>query len=473
MRTSEAAFRNRTEELAGLEETYARPGGRMVLMFGRRRVGKTRLLRRFSENKPSLAYVATTESETAQLERFSERVAEYFGDRPPEKFTSWAQALERLLRRTAGEPGRHLVVMDEFQNIVSQNPAVPSILQALWDEVGESSETMVVLCGSIISELERIAAGSQPLYGRFSGIYRIRPFSFDEASLFFPGADIAKRVGFYAVLGGMPMYLNLGASYSNIWRLIESELLEPRSILYEELPLLLSQELREPANYVTILALVSRGLTRQSQIAAEMNMKATTLVHYLSRLVEMELLERVVPVTESSPEKSKKGTYAIKDNFVRFWFRFVFPHKQMVEDGDREAVLGIVRRNFDTHLGWVAGDVARQAVRRANRNGELPARFMRIGRYWDRKNEIDICGVPDGENPYLWGECRWSARKMDAGDLRALEEKVRATGLGREREDLYLLCSRSGFTKGLLAEDKQRDNLLLWGTDELAGKHST
>lgn len=351
--------------------------------------------------------------------------------------------------------------------MVHQNPALPSVIQALWDEVGESSGAMIILCGSVISELDRLRQGSEPLYGRFTGVHRIRPFSFEQASLFFPGKDLEHRVSFYGVLGGMPMYLNLASSYENLWRLIEQEILDPMKILYEEVPLLLSKELREPAKFMSILELVARGITMPAQIGANMQMSTSILSHYLAQLVEMDLLERQVPVTEKSSEKSRRGTYALNDCFVRFWFRFLVPYRQQIEAGETARVLGIVKRDFDTFVGPVAEEVARQAVRSANSRVELPARFESVGGYWNRNSEIDICGTPLDGGPYLWGECRWRRRMMSTGDLRALESKVTETRIESPGDRIYILCSRSGFTKGLTDEAKARDDVRLWGLDDI------
>lgn len=449
MQPGERVFRDRDKELGSLQEMYDRRGGQLLLVFGRRRVGKSRLLREFAKNKPAIFYQASTESEAAQVEKFSGQLADYFGDSPPERFSGWSAALERLLRRASKEPGRHLVIFDEFQNMVDQNQAIPSILQGLWDEMGESSEMMVVLCGSIVSELNRLRQGSEPLYGRFSGVYKIKPFSFQQASLFFPGKNLEHRVRFYGVLGGMPMYLNLAGSYESVWRLVEKEFLDPMKILYEEVPLLLSQELREPAKFMTILSLISRGLTRLPQIGSSMAMSTGILSHYLSQLVEMDLLERQVPVTEGSTERSRKGSYELKDNFVRFWFRFLFPYKHLVERGEGAAVMSIVRRDFDTFIGPVAEEIARETVRRASAVGDLPAQFDRVGRYWDRKVEIDICGIPEGGGPYLWGECKWKSSRVGGKEYHALKEKVAASGVNAGGKNLFLLCSRSGFAQEL------------------------
>lgn len=466
MDVEKPVFRDREKEMTALGEMYSKRGGQLLLMFGRRRVGKSRLLREFAGDKRVLFYQASTEGEAAQVEKFSSLLAELLGDSPPEHFTGWGPALERLIRRITQEKGKRLVILDEFQNIVNQNPAVPSIIQALWDEVGESSPIMMVLCGSIISELDRLRKGSQPLYGRFTGVMRIRPFSFKEASLFLHGKDLGQKVSFYGVLGGMPTYLNLAGSYDNIWHLIEREILDPMKILYEEVPLLLSQELREPAKFMNILSLVARGITRPAQIGAEMQMSSTVLSHYLAQLVEMELLDRQVPVTEKSPEKSRKGAYEIKDNFLRFWFRFLFPYKNLVEVGETKRVLDIIKRDFDTFIGPVAEEVVRRAVGEANINGALPARFENIGRYWNKRDEIDICGLPEKKGPYLWGECRWRNKKMGPDVYDALKKKVEDARFNVDGENLYFLFSKSGFS-AKLREIAKSDEIILWDLADL------
>lgn len=459
-------FLNRSEELASLEMLYQEAGGKLVLMYGRRRVGKTRLLREFCRGKKYLYYPAATEAEAAQVQKYNRFMQEFLGGVPTGAFYRWEEILEYSLATLAdtGEP--IVVVFDEFQDVLRENKAVPSILRNFWDAAGQFSNLTVVLCGSIMSEMQRLNDGREPLYGRFKGVIHLKPLAFGQSREFLRGFTVDKQAEMYSIFGGMPAYLEMAAKQRRPIEAVKKLILNPASVLYEEVPLILGQELRGPAKYMSIMEAIARGLTKPSQIKAATRISSASLPGYLAQLESMGLVARDVPVTEKSPDKTKRSIYVLRDNLVRFWYRFLFPNRYLIEEGDRDSVMDIVKRDIGTYLGVTTEQIWREAVRCANRAGNLPLKLARTGRYWTGDLEIDICGVGEEHDSYLWGECEWRNARMDNGDLYGLIEKVRRGRINPDGKNTYLLCSKSGFTDRL-KETAEELGTLLWSLDEL------
>jgi len=459
-------FLNRSEELASLETLHKEAGGKLVLMYGRRRVGKTRLLREFCRGRKCLYYPAATEAEASQVERYNRFMQKFSGGVPAGAFYRWEEILEYSLSKLAdtGEP--IVVVFDEFQDVLRENRAIPSILRNFWDAVGQFSKLTVVLCGSIMSEMQRLNDGREPLYGRFGGVIHLKPLTFGQSREFLRGFTVDKQAEMYSIFGGMPAYLEMAAKHRSPIEAVRKLILNPASVLYEEVPLILGQELRGPAKYMSIMEAIARGLTKPSQIKAATRISSASLPGYLAQLESMGLVTRDVPATEKSPEKTKRSIYVLRDNLVRFWYRFLFPNRYMIEEGDRDSVLDIVKRDIGTYLGVTTEQIWREAVRCANRTGTLPLKLVRTGRYWTGDLEIDICGVGEERYSYLWGECGWRNARMDNGDLYGLIEKVKRGRLNPDGKNTYLLCSKSGFTDRL-KETAEELGAVLWSLDEL------
>lgn len=459
-------FLNRAQELEALEAFHDEPGGSLVLMYGRRRVGKTRLLREFCRGKRNLYYPAATEAEAAQVARFVEFLRQFGVPLPAGAFNSWPQVLEYSLSMIADTKEPTVVVFDEFQDVLSVNKSVPSLLRNFWDEAGQFSNLSLVLCGSLMSEMQRLSEGKEPLYGRFRAIMQIKPLTFSQAREFLPRLSLDRQAEMYCVFGGMPAYLDMASRYKSAVEAARRLILDPASVLYEEVPLILGQELREPANYMSIMESIARGLNRPAQIKSATGISSASLPGYLAQLQAMGLLERDVPAIEKGPEKTKKSIYVIKDNLVRFWYRFLFPNKYLIEDGDTEAVLALIKRDIATYYGRATEQVWREGVRCANRKGKLPLKLAKTGRYWAGDLEIDICGMGEDHGSFLWGECEWRNRRMDIGDLYGLVDKVKQSRVNPDGHNTYILCSKAGFTERL-KELGHELGAVLWSLDEL------
>ena len=459
-------FINREEELAGLE-THCRSGkAELFILYGRRRVGKTELLRVFCQGKPHIFFIATTASREAQLARFTGQVLT-FQDIPAAGliFPSWDNAFERL----AQLPGRPVVVLDEFTYLVGGDPAIPSILQKAWDTVLRHSQVFLVLCGSYVGMMEREVMGYRsPLYGRRTGSWMLDPLSLTAAAQFVPAYDPVQVIETWAILGGIPFYLETFDDRLSVLENVRRQILHPRSLLHDEPRLLLMEELREPRNYFSILQAIAHGRTRRNEIAQAAHLPPASVGKYLHVLRGLRIVERRMPVTETRPDKSRRGIYRIADPFLRFWFRFVHPFKDRLELGWLDAVVNEeVRPNLDSFVAEPFEEAAHWYIAGQSQRGALPFSLSRLGRWWSPQGEIDLVGWNERTRDLVVGECKWTERPVGVNILDELRGKVSLLPGGPWNRVMYVLFSKRGFTEALQARSAEGEVLLVTAADIL------
>ena len=307
-------FHDRVDELDALESAFESPGHAFHVVYGRRRVGKSELLKRFCADRPHVYFLAAQEAEERQREKFTERVAAHFDDRVP-RVKGWDDAFGYLGERLADE--RLVVVIDEFPYLVDENDSIPSYLQSFVDEQLSDTESMLVLCGSSVSTMESTVLGHEsPLYGRRTGQIDLEPFSFAEAREMI-NYNFADAVQSYAITDATPMYL-LQFDYSQPLKAnVREQILTPSSVLYNEPEFLLRTELRNPARYLSILEAVATGHTTPNEIAGTTGIGSGPLSKYLQTLRRLRLLDREASVTASA-KQSKRSRYDVADEFCAF-----------------------------------------------------------------------------------------------------------------------------------------------------------
>ena len=459
-------FVDRKAELDWLEEAYQNPRARLLIIYGRRRVGKTELLRVFCRGKRHVFFAADLGPDHEQLASFSQRLWELaYGEATPGfTFPSWEAAFY-FLSGLAGEQ-KLVVVLDEFPYLMERNPALPSVLQKVWDKELQKTRLLLILCGSYVGVMEREVLGyKSALYGRRSGQYLVEPLGFHEIAGFFPGQDPLWQVEAYAVLGGVPAYLWEFAGEDDLFAGIARKILRRGTFLYEEPRFLLMQELREPANYFAVLRAVAHGKTRLNEITQAAGFHDRSAAsRYLDILRELGLIQRLVPVTEKQPQKSRRGIYRIKDQFLRFWFRFVYPHRSELEEGEVERILETgIKPFFPEFVGPAFEEVCRQHLRLLGRQGKLPFYPSRLGPWWDGKNEIDLLAISEDESAVLTAECKWWTKPVGINVLAALQQKIKSVLplFDRPPQPFYALFARNGFTEELRKAAEKHQNILL------------
>lgn len=464
-------FIDRKTELEQLSQLYNSDHAELFVLYGRRRVGKTELLRAFCADKPHIFFIATLSSDSEQLATFSQQVYGFSHAEVPAGFTfpSWDAAF-LALADIPMQP-RPIIILDEFTYLISGNKAIPSIMQKVWDEKLKNTNLLLVLCGSYIGMMETEVLGYQaPLYGRRTASTLLRPLDLPSSSLFFPKLSAENQFLSWAVLGGMPYYLRTFSDQQNIFTNIRQNILDSQTgALFNEPRLLLMEELREPRNYFSILRAIAQGHTRLNEIAQASGVsEVTAAARYLDILQEMRLITRRVPATETQPDKSRKGIYQIDDHFLRFWFRYVQPNQSGLDLGLADAILKQrIRPDLDNFVASAFEEAAQAFVAQLAQTGRLYFLPERIGGWWDREAEIDVLAISLSEKAALVGECKWSVNLVGTNILVDLKQKTQVLlkDYGVQKVQ-YALFTRTGFTPAL-EEQAKTEEVGLYTVDSL------
>ncbi len=456
---------DREDERMALEREYERDQASFVVVYGRRRIGKTSLLVDFLKDKCGVYFLATEESEAQNRATFKGVVADFLDDDliRHASFDRWDDLFDRL---TQDVSQRIVIVLDEFQYLGKANNAFLSVLQRIWDSLLRERNVMLVLCGSLISLMvEQTLAHGSPLYGRRTAQLHMRQLPFSCYGEFFPEESSERKlVELFSVTGGVPKYIELFDAQKDIYASIAHNVLDRSSFLYDEPNFLLQREVGEVGSYFSIIKAIAAGNRKLGKIASVLETKQTSLTRYLKTLADLDILEREVPVTESNPQRSKSGQYRIKDNFLLFWFRYVFPNLGLIESGHAEAVKGKIERNFiDGHVSYVYERICQEKVWDKAADGTWPFVPTKVGRWWGAGDvEIDAVALDDQGSSLALCECKFWKEPVGANVLRDLESKAPAVVWQREERSLwYVLFSISGFTEDLQRLAAEREDVLL------------
>ncbi len=442
-------FVGRELEIQFLLDRKTSDKAEFVILYGRRRIGKTELLRNAFKKEKAIYFVADLGADQDQRRRFSEAINLLYPnpllqtETPPE----WESLLRYIIE--IGRNERVTLIVDEFPYLCSSQPALPSILQRVWDEIGKDSKLYLILSGSLVSFMEREVLGHKsPLYGRRTGQLLLHPLPLYALKEFFPRYAPEERITTYAILGGVPAYL---IQFSDKWSLpqnIEHQILNPTAFLHDEVRFILMEELRDPKHYLSVLQSIAFGNTRMNDIVQRTGMERGPVSKYLSVLQDLRLIEREVPVTEKHPDKSRRGIYRLSDHFFRFWFRFVLPYKsRLVEEGGRKILEREILPQLDHFTGQVFDKICVEILRHRVKQGKMKLTYDSAGRWWSGNEEIDLVAV-QGDHPIFAAECKWSKKPVGIDILRDLQRKASLIAPGGRAGGIRLgLFSRSGFTK--------------------------
>ena len=456
-------FVDREKELEFLEQEYRREGSSLVILYGRRRVGKTALATKFMEGKPALYFLVTEESEQQNRNAFKDAVADFCGNEllKSASLQQWEPIFKAFCEKPSDQ--KLLLILDEFQYLGKSDPAFPSVFQKIWDTFLKQQPVMVILCGSLISMMEsQTLSYSSPLYGRRTGQLRLRQIPFSHYGQFFPEKSHKDLIEYYAVTGGVPKYIELFHDTGDIYTAIQRSILSKSSFLFDEPNFLLQREVSEIGSYFSVMKAIAAGNQKLGKIAGVLEVKQTGLSKYLKTLVDLDLLEREVPVTEENPEKSKRGLYKIKDNFMLFWFRFVYPNMGLIESGNEQAAMNRIRANLvDHHISYIYEDVCREKMWQLAAAGQWDFLFDKVGRWWGN-TEIDLIALDSQGANIIFGECKYWEGPVGVNVLNSLMEKTKEVEWKRNgRKEYFVLFSISGFTEELEKLAASRKDILL------------
>lgn len=445
-------FVNRKDELRFLERKYEDKRAQLIILYGRRRVGKTELVKNFFRGKEHVYFLSSKICINEQLGQFITSVSEALED---ETVMDLKPNFETIFKYIARIEKRLIVVIDEFPYLIDADKTIVSLFQRIWDLYLNESNIFWILLGSSIGMMENEVLGyKSPLYGRRTGQWRVEALSFKDLRSFFPEYSVEERIRTYSILGGIPFYLQQFDDSNAISTNVKERILTKGEILYEEPEFLLREELREPRVYFTILKAISYGNSKFGNIMNVSGLNKNTLTRYLDILGKLHIIRRELPITEKNPERSKKGLYKIDDPFFRFWFRFVLPNVSKIEEDVERAYDDDILPFIDQFVSFSFEDVCKEFLVELNRQDGLPLRFTRIGSWWHRDNEIDLVALNEDTKEILFAECKWQNKKVGIKVYDELKEK---SGLvkwnNEERKEYFALFSKAGFTSGLKNEE--------------------
>ncbi|MFI5265786.1 MAG: ATP-binding protein [Chloroflexota bacterium] len=437
-------FVDRKRELAALESWWQAPHGQLGMLWGRRRVGKSRLLACFAEQRKSIFHTAASRPSIDELRALSAAAAAVvtpdFRDLRKRPLADWVDAVEMLAEAAASEP--LLLVLDEFPELVLVAPELPSVLRAVWDRVRTRTRLKILLCGSAVRSMEAMQEARAPLYGRLDLSLPLHPFEPHEAALMLPRLKPSERALVWGLVGGVPLYLEWWDQSASLKQNLARLVCTPGGRLLNEGELLLATEASSGDLTRQVLHAIASGRTKHNEVQQAVRADPTRT---LDRLVDLRLVERQLPVTESG-SNTRRRMYRICDNFLAFWLTVVDRYRTEIAHGLGESILDVLVASLDDFLGARWEEAFRSHLRRLAVEGALGPNVVSIGSFWTAEGaqhvEIDAVVLAGRDRaPVAVGEAKW-AKRVDGGRLRyALERK--AESLPDVKDPLtYIVCAR-------------------------------
>lgn len=455
-------FVDRRQELDFLNSILTRSlagSAQLMLMYGRRRVGKSELLMQWAAQSglPFTYWEAVKETATQQRARLFARLLSVPVSAAP-VYRSWPELWDAAAPLLQAK--RQILILDELPYAAEADSAMLSSLQYAWDQYFQKSELVIVLCGSQARVMQTLFSRQSPLFGRMTAQWRLEPLPFSSLAAFFPKWNADARVAAYAMLGGIPAYLNWLNPGMDLIGNIRQVILNPGSMFLAEPAFLMYDEVREPSSYLAILKAIGSGAHTLTEISEKSFIPTASVNFYLNTLQELYLVERRLPVTQTKAERrrSKSGRYHLSDPYFRFYFQFLEPFLS-TSPFDKEQVVEAVRRNLRAFVGVTAfEDLCRQWVTTQARAGQLPFSPDSVGSHWSSKVQVDVAAINWKTHDILLGECKWGADRVDRQVARELIENktpLVLKDLPEKSESWrvhHVLFARSGFTPAAVAE---------------------
>ncbi len=435
-------FINRIDELKILEDEYQKNNATFSVIYGRRRVGKTALISQYILNKPHIYLYATEGNLAGQLKSFSSEIVKLLD-------ISYAQNIEFktfeevfTFLSTLELKQKLILVIDEYQNLCKLDNAFSSTLQKIWDMKLSSSNIHLILCGSVLSMMHsEVLAYDAPLYGRRTSNIHLKAVKFRYLKEFLPTLSKLDLMSVYASFGTIPKYLQLFDETKSIEDNFRDNILNKNSYLYSEGNFLLKQEINDVGSYFAILESISKGNTKVGKISATLGVNSSYLPKYLNKLIELDILVKEIPITESSPLKSKLGRYRIKDKFLNFWFYYIYKNYSYLEINQDQIVIDEINKNFnDRFVSFAFEDFVLEDILHE------PLKYLdfipkKVGRWWNNKEEIDLIAMDDKHICFI--ECKWQNRV----DKKSVEIDLirKSTLINEDKKRSYLIITKDDF----------------------------
>jgi uncharacterized protein len=417
-------FKDRKNEIREIKEILGSNKFEFLVLYGRRRVGKTELILNSIKNKKSIYYFSVGEK---NLERFYE-VCKSFDKNVENLKEDFGVIIDYLKDKI------DVLVIDEFQEMIRENKNILNVLQFLVDTKLKHSKLKLVLLGSSVSMINsKVLSYQSPLYGRKTNSINLKPVSFFDMHEFFPDRTMEELVEIYGFADGIPFYLI--KIDSPLWKFIQKEVSEEKGFLKDEVNFLMKYEFEDTSTYKLILEAIANGKTKLGEIRDFVGVRRTDLGPYLQNLIDVDFIKREVSLTENP--KSRNGRYYLKDNFLKFWFRYIYPNLSSIES--KAFDVSFIKENYSQYLGKIFEKICEEFVVR-----ESFFKFNRIGRWWHKDKEIDVVALNDSKKEILLGECKWKERVNALEILKDLEEKSKFVDWNlNKRKEIFVVFAKS------------------------------
>lgn len=442
-------FVNREEELELLEELYSSKKAEFIIIYGRRRVGKTELALKFYANKPAVYFLAEERRDEENLREFKSRIGEHLKDEWISKLDikSWSELFKYISEKIGKD--KLLIIIDEFPYLMKHNHGIASAFQKAWDLYLMDKKVMLIIIGSSISMMEKLLGYKSPLYGRRTAQLEVKPLKFMQISPFLPNYTVEDLIKVFSCVGGVPFYITQFDANKSLFQNIEDLFLRRGRFLYEEADFILKQEFREPANYFSILRAISFGYLKYGEIVSYTGLDKSIVSKYLDNLTRIRLVRKSYPLL-AKKEKIRDIRYEMTDNYYRFWFRFIYPNKTFIEEKRGKEVLKKIEKEMNHYIGRIFEEIASEILLL-----KFDFEISALGRWWHKKQEIDIIALNEETKQIAFFECKWSVINERKAEKIIAELKNKAKEVkwhNKDRIEFYGIIAKKIKNKEELTE---------------------
>ena len=462
----------RKHELERLNELYSSKKFEFLVLYGRRRVGKTTLLTEFAKEHNCLYFLSQEKNIALNISEFARLTKDYFGMDYVPQAEDWNQMInvlsEQIDFKLDKNPDEKVcIIIDEFPFIAKEYPTIKSILQHTIDHKWQHKNIMFILCGSSVSFMVNEVLGySSPLYGRRTANIELKPLNYLEASEFFPNFSNIDKITAYMILGGIPYYLQIFDDKLSLKENISKYIFDDSSVLREEPLFLLKQEFREPTIYNSIIEAIATGASKFNEISQKIKEETSKCASYISNLQEVRIVDRAIPYGENT--NSKKSIYTLSDPFFKFWYKYVFSNSSTLSILGPKGYTDTIFNSISSVLGDAFENVCAQYLILQAQKGKLPFIPNGIGKWWGNnpkkksQDDVDIMGTKDNQG--IFCECKFRNEKFD---LTEFNDLICASEIFSNISDkYYYIFVKSGYAQAVVDESKKY-NVKLLTVDDL------
>ena len=433
-------FINRKSEIKALKQAQKSKKAEFFVIYGRRRIGKTELIKEFSKNTKHFYYLAKKQNIEIEIEEFRNKFSEKFNIYLKENKIE--EIFKEILTKINLKE-KFVIIIDEFPYWIVKDETITSKFQYIWDELLKNKNIFLILCGSYMSIMEeKVLSKKSPLYGRRTGQLKLEPMRIKYLKNFLPKYKIEELIETYGATGTIPFYLKEMNSSTTFLENINNTFFNKANILNKEAEFILREELREPHTYLNILKSIIDGATKISEIATKSKVDITNIHKYLRILTNLKLIKKIKPI--NSAPKEKRYIYKVEDNYYRFWLTYIYPYETDIEE-DPKSVLKTLGKNYPRYLSPIFEDFCQKIIRKLNI--KINKLGMKTGKWWYKDKEIDIIALNENTKEILFVECKYKHKVNPEPLLKELKEKAEWMDWNKEKRKEYYAIFAKSFTK--------------------------